>query len=154
MVYDASSLLFLPLLLEDGLESFLVWTVIRAMVIVFLMENAVPFSFLMVASAPVVTFASAATSPASAASPLIQVWWTRRVRDQALWVSLWIGNFLGVFAVQAEHASRIGVRGISGIGPFPLAGLVSFCGLFLLRLLFHAHPEVIVGATILLELFV
>jgi hypothetical protein len=44
MVYGASSLLFLPLLLEDGLESFLVWTIIRAMVIVFLMENAIPFS--------------------------------------------------------------------------------------------------------------
>jgi hypothetical protein len=54
------------------------------MVIVFLMENAVPFSFFMVASTPAATSASATASPASAASPLIQVWWTRRVRDQAL----------------------------------------------------------------------
>jgi hypothetical protein len=105
MVYGARSLLFLPLLLEDGFKSFLVWTIIRAMVIVFLMENAIPFSFLMVASAP----ASAAASPASAASPLIRVWWTRRVRDQNLLVGVWIGVFLGVFAVQAEHAPRIGV---------------------------------------------
>jgi hypothetical protein len=51
------------------------------MVIVFLMENAVPFSFLMVASAPAATSASTAASSASAASPLIRVWWTRRVRD-------------------------------------------------------------------------
>jgi hypothetical protein len=84
MVYGARSLLFLPLLLEDGLKSFLVWTVSRATVIVFLMENAIPFSFLMVASAPASTPASAVASPASAASPLIRVWWTRQVRDQAL----------------------------------------------------------------------
>jgi hypothetical protein len=45
------------------------------------MENAIPLSFLMVASAPAATPASATTSPASAASPLIRVWWTRRVRD-------------------------------------------------------------------------
>jgi hypothetical protein len=69
------------------------------MVIVFLMENAIPLSFLMMASAPAVTPASAAASPASAASPLIRVWWTRRVRDQTLCVSLWVGVFLGVFAV-------------------------------------------------------
>jgi hypothetical protein len=39
--------------------------------------------------------------------------WTRRVRV-----------FLGVFAVKTENAPRIGVRGISGIGSFPFAGLV------------------------------
>jgi hypothetical protein len=32
--------------------------------------------------------------------------------------------------------------------------LVCFRGIFLLRLLFHAHPEVIVRATVLLKLFV
>jgi hypothetical protein len=85
---------------------------------------------------------------------LTRVWWARRVGDQTLCIGLWIGVFLGVFAVQAEYAPRVGVRGISGIGPFLLAGLVCFCRLFLLRLLFHAHPEVIVRATILLELFV
>jgi hypothetical protein len=79
------------------------------MVIVFLMENAIPLSFLKVASAPAAPLASAAASPASAASPLIRVCWTRRVRDQTLCVGLWIGVFLGVFAVQAEHAPRIGV---------------------------------------------
>jgi hypothetical protein len=83
MVYGSSSVLFLPLLLEDGFESFFVWTVIRAMVIVFLMENAIAFYFLMVASASAATSASAAASPTSAASPLIRVWWTRRVRDPA-----------------------------------------------------------------------
>jgi hypothetical protein len=36
------------------------------------------------------------------------------------------------------------VRGISGVVPFPLAGLISFRRLFLLGLLFHTHPEVIV----------
>jgi hypothetical protein len=46
------------------------------------------------------------------------------------------------------------VRGIFGVGPFPLVGLVSFRRLLLLGLLFHTHPEVIVRATILLELFV
>jgi hypothetical protein len=154
VVYGARSLLFLPLLLEDGLKSFLVWAIIRTMAIVFLMENAIPLSFLMLASAPAVTPASAAASPASAASPLTVVWWTRWVGDQTLCIGLWIGVFLGVFAVQAEYAPRVGVRGLSGIGPFLLAGLVCFCGLFLLRLLFHAHPEVIVRATVLLELFV
>jgi hypothetical protein len=72
------------------------------------------------------------------------MWWTRRARDQALGVSLWIGILLGIFAVKAEHVLGIGVRDVSGIGPFSFARLVSFCGLFLLRLLLHAHPEVIV----------
>jgi hypothetical protein len=69
------------------------------MVIVFLMENAIPLSFLMLASAPAATPASAAASPASAASPLTGVWWARRVGDQTLWIGLWIRVFLGVFAV-------------------------------------------------------
>jgi hypothetical protein len=81
MVHDTRSLLFLPLLLEDGFESLLVWTIIRAMVIIFLVENTIQFSFLIVASAPAATPASASASPASAASPLIGVWWTRLVRD-------------------------------------------------------------------------
>jgi hypothetical protein len=72
-----------------------------------------------------------------------------------LGVSLWIGIILGVFAVEAKNVPRIGVQGVSRIGPFALAGLVSFLQtFFLLGLLFHAHPEVIVCATILLELFV
>jgi hypothetical protein len=53
-------------------------------VIVFLVENTIPFSFLIVASAHATTSASATASPAPAASPLIGVRWTRRVRDQAL----------------------------------------------------------------------
>jgi hypothetical protein len=61
-----------------------------------------------------------------------------------LGVSLWIGILQGVFVVKAKNIPRVGVQGVSGIGPFPLARLVSFCGLLLLRLLFHAHPEVIV----------
>jgi hypothetical protein len=65
-----------------------------------------------------------------------------------------IGILLGVFAVKAKNILRVGVQGVSRIGPFPLARLVSFYGLLLLRLLFHAHPEVIARATILLELFV
>jgi hypothetical protein len=69
------------------------------MVIVFLMENEIPLSFLMVASAPAATPASTTASPAFAASPLIRVWWTRWVRDQTLCVGLWVGVFLGVFAV-------------------------------------------------------
>jgi hypothetical protein len=85
---------------------------------------------------------------------LTRVWWARRVGDQTLHIGLWIEVFLGIFVVQAEYAPRVAVRDISGIGPFLLAGLLCFCGLFLLRLLFHAHPEVIVRATILLELFV
>jgi hypothetical protein len=108
----------------------------------------------MLASAPAATPASAVASPACAASPITGVWWTRRVGDQTLRIGLWIGVFLGVFTVQAEYAPRVGVRGIFGIGPFLLAGLVCFHRLFLLRLLFHAHPEVIVRATVLLELFV
>jgi hypothetical protein len=80
VVYSTRSLLLLPLLLEDGFESFLVWTIILVVVIVFLVENTIPFSFLVVASAP----ASASASPAPVASPLIGVWWTRWVRDQAL----------------------------------------------------------------------
>jgi hypothetical protein len=47
-----------------------------------------------------------------------------------LGVSLWIGIVLGVFAVKAKNISRVGVQGVSGIEPFPLASLVSFCGLF------------------------
>jgi hypothetical protein len=70
--------------------------------------------------------------------------WTRRARVQALGVSLWIGILLGVFAVKAKNVPGVGVQGVSGVGPFPLARLVNFCGLFLLRLLFYAHPEVIV----------
>jgi hypothetical protein len=54
------------------------------------------------------------------------------------------GNFLGVFAVEAENVSGVGVRGASGIGPFPFAGLIGFHGFLLMRLFFHAHPEVIV----------
>jgi hypothetical protein len=72
------------------------------------------------------------------------MWWTRWARDQALGVSLWIGIFLGIFAVKAKNVLRIGVRGVSGVGPFSFARLISFCGLLLLKLLFHAHPEVIV----------
>jgi hypothetical protein len=85
---------------------------------------------------------------------LTRMWRTRRARDQALGVSLWIGILLDVFAIKAKNVPRVGVQGVSVIGPFPLARLVSFCGLLLLRLLFHAHPEIIVRATILLELFV
>jgi uncharacterized membrane protein len=102
VVYGTSSLLLLPFLFKDGLESFLVWTIIRTMIVVLLMEDAIPFSFLMMASAP------AATS-ASAAAPLTLMWWTRRARDQALGVSLWIGILLGVFAVKAKNVPRIGV---------------------------------------------
>jgi hypothetical protein len=49
-------------------------------------ENTIPFSFLIVASAPAATptSASASASPTLAASPLIGVWWTMRFRDQAL----------------------------------------------------------------------
>jgi hypothetical protein len=75
---------------------------------------------------------------------LIRMWWTRRARNQALGVNLWIGILLGIFAVKAEHVSGTGVRGVFGIGPFAFARLVSFCELLLLRLLLHAHPEVIV----------
>jgi hypothetical protein len=142
MLYGTSSLLLLPFLFKDGLESFLVWKVIRTMIIVLLMEDAIPFYFLMMALAPAVTSASAPSAPAAA--PLIRMWWTRRARDQALGVSLWIGILLGIFAVKAKNVSRIGVRGVPGIGPFSFARLISFCGLLLLRLLFHANPEVIV----------
>jgi hypothetical protein len=79
MVHGARSLLFLPLLLEDGFESFLVWTIIRVVVIVFLVENTIPFSFLIVASAPAATPASAAASPASAPPPPLDL----SVVDQA-----------------------------------------------------------------------
>jgi hypothetical protein len=113
-------------------------------VIIFLVENTIPFSFLIVASAPASTPTSTSASPAPAASPLIGVRWTRRVRDQALRISLWIEVFLGVFAVQTENAPRIGVRGVFGVASFPLAGLISFRRLFLLGLLFHTHPEVII----------
>jgi hypothetical protein len=57
--------------------------------------------------------------------------------DVARWV-------LSVFAVQTKNAPRVGVRGISGIGPFPVVGLIGFRRLFLLGFLFHTHPEVIV----------
>jgi hypothetical protein len=154
VVYGTSSLLLLPFLFKDGLQSFLVWTIIRTMIIVLLVEDAIPFSFLMMASAPAATSASAAAPSASATAPLVQMWWTRRAGDLALGVSLWIGTLQGVFAVKDKNVPRIGVRGVSGIGPFPLARLISFCGLLLLRLLFHAHLEIIVRATILLELFV
>jgi hypothetical protein len=46
------------------------------------------------------------------------------------------------------------VRDIFWVGPFPFSGLVGFRRLFLLGLFFHTHSEVIVRATILLELFV
>jgi hypothetical protein len=58
------------------------------------------------------------------------MWWTRQATDQALGVSLWIGIFLGILAVKAKNVPRVGVQGVSGTGPFPLARLVSFCGLF------------------------
>jgi hypothetical protein len=108
------------------------------------MEDVIPFSFLMIASAPSAPSASAAAPSAHAAAPLVRMCWTRQARDQALGVSLWIGILLGIFAVKAKNISGISVRGVSGIGPFSFARLVSFCGLLLLRLLFHAHPEVIV----------
>jgi hypothetical protein len=79
------------------------------------MEDAVPFSFLMMASPPAATSAPAATFSASVVAPLIRMWWTRRARDQALGVSLWIGILLGVFAVKAKNVPRVGVRGVSGI---------------------------------------
>jgi hypothetical protein len=41
------------------------------MIIILLVEDAVPFSFLVVASAPAVTSVSAAALSASAAAPLI-----------------------------------------------------------------------------------
>jgi hypothetical protein len=44
------------------------------------------------------------------------MWWTRRARDQALEVSLWIGIVLGIFAVKAKNIPRDGVQGVSGIG--------------------------------------
>jgi hypothetical protein len=47
-----------------------------------------------------------------------------------LGVSLWIGILLGVFSVKAKNVLRVGMQGVSGIGPFPLARLVSFRGLF------------------------
>jgi hypothetical protein len=69
------------------------------MVIVFLVENAIPFSFLVVASASGSTPTPASASSAPAASPLIGMRGTRRARDQALRISLRIGVFLSVFAV-------------------------------------------------------
>jgi hypothetical protein len=97
------------------------------MVVVLLMEDAVPFSFLMMASAPTATSAPDAASSASATAPLARMRWTRRARDQALGVSLWIWILLGVFTVKAKDVLRVGVQGLSGIGPFPLARLVRFC---------------------------
>jgi hypothetical protein len=63
---------------------------------------------------------------------LVGVRWTRRVRNQALRISLWIRVCLGVFALQTENAPRIGVRDIFWVGPFPFSGLVGFRRLFLL----------------------
>jgi hypothetical protein len=63
------------------------------MIIILLVEDAIPFSFLLVA--------------------------------------LWIGGFLSILTVEAENVSRVGVRGVSRIGPFPFAGLISFGGLLL-----------------------
>jgi hypothetical protein len=55
VVYSTCPLLFRSFLLKNGFKSLLVWTIIRAMVIVFLVENTIPLSFLIVASAPAST---------------------------------------------------------------------------------------------------
>jgi hypothetical protein len=46
-------------------------------------------------------------------------------------IALRIWNFLGILAVKAENVSRVGVRGVSGIEPFPFAVLISFGRLLL-----------------------
>jgi hypothetical protein len=51
------------------------------MIVVLPVEDAIPFSFLVMASAPAATTASVAAPSASVASPLISVWWTRQARD-------------------------------------------------------------------------
>jgi hypothetical protein len=48
-----------------------------------------------------------------------------------LGVALRIGIFLSVLAVEAENVSGVGVRGVSGIGPFPFTRLISFGRLLL-----------------------
>jgi hypothetical protein len=59
-------------------------------------------------------------------------------------IALWIGDFLSILTVESENVSRVGMRSVSGIRPFPFVGLVSFGGLLLEGLLFHTHLEVIV----------
>jgi hypothetical protein len=66
-------------------------------IIVLLVENAVPFSFLLMAYAA--TYASAAAPFASAAAPLTQVWWTGWAGGLVLGIALWVRIFLSVFAV-------------------------------------------------------
>jgi hypothetical protein len=51
------------------------------MIIILLVEDAIPFSFLMMASAPATTPASAAAPSAPTVTPLIGMWWTRQARD-------------------------------------------------------------------------
>jgi hypothetical protein len=69
MVYGASPLPLLLFLLEDSFKSFLVWAIVWVVIIVLLVEDAIPFSFLLMASAPAATSASAAAPSASAAAP-------------------------------------------------------------------------------------
>jgi hypothetical protein len=77
MVYGTSPLLLLLFLLKDSFKSFLVWAIVCTVIIVLLVKDTIPFSFLLMASAPAATSASASAPSASAAAPLIRVWWTR-----------------------------------------------------------------------------
>jgi hypothetical protein len=69
MVYGASPLPLLLFLLEDSFKSFLVCAIVWAVVIIFLVENEIPFSFLLMASAPAATSAFVAAPSASATAP-------------------------------------------------------------------------------------
>jgi hypothetical protein len=103
-------------------------------------KNAVPLSFLLIASAST----SAATSPASAATPLILLWRAGWAIVLVWGVSLRIVGFLSHFPLYAKNISGISVRGIYGIGSISFVGLVGFGRFLLLRLLLHTHSEVIV----------
>jgi hypothetical protein len=83
MVYGTSPLLLLLFLLKDSFKSFLVWAIVCTVIIVLLVKDTIPFSFLLMASAPAATSASASAPSASAAAPLIRVWWTR-------WAGVWL----------------------------------------------------------------
>jgi hypothetical protein len=68
-------------------------------IVVLLVEDVVPFSFLLMALASAVTSTSAAAPSASVAAPLVPVWWTRRAQGLVLRLALQIRIFLNVLAV-------------------------------------------------------
>jgi hypothetical protein len=114
------------------------------MVVILLMEDAAPFSFHMMASAPAAISAPATASSASAAAPWLECDGLGG-QETRLWESACGLGFSWVFSLSRPKTFRgLACKAFLGLDHSLSLDWLAFADVFLLILLFHAHPEVIV----------